>query len=57
MARITQTRATSYKYRIEDAQKAFFKERVIEIGFIDGIKYFDCKTKQEIKGEHKWAVV
>lgn len=37
MASITQTRATSYKYSIEDAQKAFFKERVIEIGFIDGI--------------------
>ena len=53
MARITQTRATSYKYSIEVAQKAFFKERVIEIGFIDGIKYFDRKTKQEIKGEHK----
>jgi hypothetical protein len=53
MAKILKTRIGSYSYSVEDAQKAFLKERVIEIGFIDGIKYFDRKTKQEIKGEHK----
>ena len=53
MARITQTRIGSYSYSVEDAQKAFLKEKIIEIGFIDGIKYFDRKSKKEIKGERK----
>jgi hypothetical protein len=53
MAKILKTRIGSYSYSVEDAQKAFLKEKIIEIGFIDGIKYFDRKSKKEIKGEQK----
>lgn len=53
MSKILKTRIGSYNYSVEDAQKAFLKERIIEIGFIDGIKYFDRKSKKEIKGEQK----
>ncbi len=43
----------SKTYSIENAKKAFFKERAIAIGYIDGIKYFDRQTKEE--SEKSWT--
>lgn len=49
MSKILKTRIGSYSYSVEDAQKAFLKEKIIEIGFIDGIKYFDRKSKKRLR--------
>lgn len=50
---MTTKQPLSKTYSIENAKKAFSKERTIAIGYIDGIKYFDRQTKEEIKGDLK----